>query len=135
MQRGDGIRVMQDITPTTAASAQMIQSYGPAGFRISGVDHPGSVLISALETTPVDTPSLDQLTLADFERLWTLDPPLEVILVGTGTAHDVLPPELRQALKARGVGVDAMSTGAAARTFNILLAEERRVAALLLLPN
>lgn len=126
---------MHDLTPNMLASAQMIQSYGPAGFRIAGIDHPGSVLVSAVATTAVATLQLDQLSIHDFSRLWTLDPPLEVLLIGTGTRHDVLPASLRAALKERGVGVDAMSTGAAARTFNILLAEERRVAALLLLPQ
>ena len=124
-----------DITPIVAASAQIVHSYGPAGFRIAGVDHVGSVLISATTTTPVSAVAFDALSIADFERLWTLDPPLEVLLIGTGKTHEMLPAALRAELKARGVGVDAMSTGAAARTFNILLAEERRVAALLLLPQ
>ncbi|NDF13639.1 MAG: hypothetical protein EB060_12605 [Proteobacteria bacterium] len=125
---------MQDITPATPASVQMIQSYGPAGFRIAGVDYAGSVLITALSTTNVTVTELNALSIDDFNRLWTLDPPLEVLLVGTGATHDVLDPSLRTALKAHGVGVDAMATGAAARTFNVLLSEERRVATLLLLP-
>lgn len=123
---------MQDITPKLEATAQVIQSYGPAGFRVAGVDYPGSILISAMSTTDLAVTTLDELTMDDFARLWTIDPPLEVVLVGTGTTHDILPIELKNALKAKRVGVDAMSTGAAARTFNILLGEERRVAALLL---
>ena len=126
---------MQDITPQLGDTAQLIQSYGPAGFRIAGVDYAGSVLVSATSTTDVSCMALDELSLDDFERLWTLEPPLEILLVGTGSTHEMLPATLRLALKAQGVGVDAMSSGAAARTFNILLSEERRVAALLLLPQ
>lgn len=123
-----------DITPKLDDTAQLIQSYGPAGFRIAGVDYAGSVLVTALLTSEVPQRQAEQLTVESFERLWNFDPPLEILLIGTGKTHEMLPPELKKALKARGIGVDAMSTGAAARTFNILLAEERRVAALLLLP-
>lgn len=126
---------MEDITPAMAASAQIIQSYGPAGFRIAGVDYPGSVLVSALSTTEVAVTAIEELTMEHLERLWTLEPPLEVLLVGTGSTHELLPSALKQAIRAKGAGVDPMSTGAAARTFNILLAEERRVAALLILPK
>lgn len=126
---------MQDITPALGEKAQRIQSYGPAGFRIAGTDFAGSVLVSAFETTDISALSLEDIQADELSRLWTMDPPLEVLLVGTGSTHQLLPPALRDTLKARGIGVDAMSTGAAARTFNVLLAEERRVAALLLLPQ
>ncbi len=125
---------MQDLTPKLDATAQIIQSYGPAGFKVAGEDYPGSVLISALETTLLPVDRLEDLTPAHFARLWTLDDPVEILLIGTGPSHLILPAELKTALKARRVGVDAMATGAAARTFNVLLSEERRVAALLLKP-
>lgn len=125
---------MQDITPATAQTAQLVQSYGPAGFRIAGVDYAGSVLITASLTTGIAATSVSELTEANFARLWTLEEPLEVLLIGTGKTHEMLDPSLRATLKARGIGVDAMATGAAARTFNVLLSEERRVAALLLKP-
>ncbi|MFB2604999.1 MTH938/NDUFAF3 family protein, partial [Rhizobium phaseoli] len=57
---------------------------------------------------------------------------IEVLLVGTGTELRRLPEELKQALKARGIASDPMSTGAAVRTFNIMLAEQRAVAAALI---
>ncbi len=126
---------MQDITPATAETAQLVQSYGPAGFRVAGVEYASSVLVSPLVTSPVAATTLETLQIDAFDRLWTLEPPLEILLIGTGATHVMLDPALRTALKARGVGVDAMATGAAARTFNVLLAEERRVAALLLLPQ
>jgi uncharacterized protein len=57
---------------------------------------------------------------------------IEVLLVGTGPELKRLPPELKQALKARGISSDPMSTGAAVRTYNIMLAESRAVAAALI---
>ena len=70
------------------------------------------------------------------ERIFTgeLTPEIfiEVLLVGTGTELRRLPEELKLALKSRGISSDPMSTGAAVRTFNIMLAEQRAVAAALI---
>ena len=125
---------MQDITPKLEATAQIIQSYGPAGFKVGGVDYAGSVLITPMRTTPIDAATLADITPGHFTPLWSLAEPIEILLIGTGARHLILPPELRAALKAHGVGVDAMATGPAARTYNVLMSEERRVAALLILP-
>ena len=57
---------------------------------------------------------------------------IELLLIGTGADIVFLPDPLRQRLKAAGIGVDAMQTGAAARTYNILMAENRKVAAALI---
>ncbi|HEY9279381.1 MAG TPA: Mth938-like domain-containing protein [Eoetvoesiella sp.] len=56
----------------------------------------------------------------------------EVILVGTGLKQQFLPPEVTQSLLKMGIGIETMSTQAAARTYNILMAEGRRVIAALL---
>ncbi len=57
---------------------------------------------------------------------------VEILLLGCGRRMGILPPALRQGLRASGIVVDAMDTGAACRTYNVLLAEERRVAAALI---
>lgn len=59
------------------------------------------------------------------------DPPVKVLLVGCGASMTLLPPELRSRLKALGLVADVMSTGAACRTYNVLLAEKRPIAAAL----
>ncbi len=56
----------------------------------------------------------------------------EVVLIGTGSRQVFLPPAVTSALLAVGIGVETMTTQAAARTYNILMSEERRVLALLL---
>lgn len=124
---------MHDIMPPVAANAQLIQSYGAGGFRIGNAMYMSPVLV-----TPAATFAWSgALTI---EALAPLLPqpgdaePIEILLLGTGARHEMLAPALRAALKARGLGVDTMDTGAACRTFNILLGEARRVAAALMLP-
>jgi len=60
-------------------------------------------------------------------------PAIEVLLLGTGSTHQFVTPVIKKSLKSHGLASDSMDTGAACRTYNILLSEGRRVAALLLL--
>lgn len=109
-----------------------IDAYGNGGFRFGQMSHRGSILLlpsgvrawEVSEPAGIDGPSLAPV-LAEAEGI-------ELLLVGTGADIVLLPEPLRQRLKAAGIGVDAMQTGAAARTYNILMAENRKVAAALL---
>lgn len=74
----------------------------------------------------------DALTSAHFQRVLDEAAQIEVLLVGTGTELRPLPAELKTALRARQISSDPMSTGAAVRTFNIMLSESRAVAAALI---
>ena len=74
---------------------------------------------------------LDQLNESHLERLLQEQP--EMIVLGTGWQHRFAPRELMFALARRGIGLEVMDTPAACRTFNILVAEGRRAAALLVL--
>ena len=121
---------MHDITPPLTAGMQLIQSYGPGGFRIGNVMHDGPVLVLPTATVAWS----GALTLEALAPLLEVSPPTEVLLIGTGARHDMLDAGLRQALKTQGFPHDTMDSGAACRTFNILLGEGRRVAAALRLP-
>ena len=68
----------------------------------------------------------------DFEVLFDKADIIDVVLFGTGAKSEFFPPALKQELKQKGLSVDAMDTGAACRTYNVLMAEGRRVAAVLL---
>ena len=70
--------------------------------------------------------------LARPEDLLASDPVPQILLIGCGQGAAMISPALRQALRAAGAVIDAMDTGAACRTYNVLLAEERRVAAALI---
>lgn len=75
-------------------------------------------------------PSLEALAIDDLADVLALDP--EVILLGTGVTHRFPSHALTVEVMSRGVGFEAMATAAACRTYNILLAEDRRVVAVLL---
>ena len=121
---------MQDIMPPVGADAQLIQSYGGAGFRIGNVNYDTHVLVTPTKTFPWN----GELTLEALKPVLEAEPRAEILLFGTGARHVMVDAALRTQLKAAGFGVDTMDTGAACRTFNILLGEERRVAAIMLLP-
>ena len=118
---------MQDIMPPVGADAQLIQSYGPAGFRIGNAEYAQAVLVGPTSTVTWS----GEVTMEALEPLLSATPAVEILLIGTGARHEMISPDLRKALRQRGVGTDTMDTGAACRTFNVLLAEGRRVAAAL----
>ncbi len=120
---------MQDITPALAANAQLIQSYGPSGFRIGQEMYETHALVLPTSTVVWS----GELTLEALEPLFA--EPIDILLIGTGARHEMIPPELRRALRERVMGLDTMDTGAACRTFNVLLGEGRRAGAALLLPR
>ena len=121
---------MQDIMPPLGAFAQLIQSYGASGFRIGNNLYDTHVLV--LPDATVEWTG--EWSLDAFAAILSASPCPEVLLVGTGARHVMVPPLFRNAIKAREMGFDSMDTGAACRTFNVLLGEGRRVAAALLLP-
>ena len=115
---------MQDITPPLGMTAQLIQSYGPTGFRIGNADYTTHVLVLPNVTVSWN----GEWTVEALEPLLSAAEPTEILLLGTGARHEMIAPELKKALKERGVSVDTMDTGAACRTFNVLLGEGRRAA-------
>ena len=89
-----------------------------------------SMIVMPEQLLPWSAASFDALTEADFELFPALN--LEILLLGTGPKQRFPHPRLTRALAARRIGVEAMDLQAACRTYNILMAEERRVAAALL---
>jgi uncharacterized protein len=121
-----------DVSPIIPAGRQFVDSYGPGRFRISGVVYEGSVLVLPQATVAWPVSSVEELTAADFRAAIAADPPVEVVLLGAGPKMVMLPADLRRELKNAGVNLEVMDTGAACRTYNVLLSEERRVAAALI---
>lgn len=113
--------------------AHPIDAYGAGGFSFAGMSHRGSILAlpSGIRAWEVPDPSqIDEKSLAAL-----FDEPqgaVEHLLVGTGAHFVPLAPALRKVLRAHGIVGEPMATGAAARTYNILLGEKRRVAAALI---
>jgi len=119
-----------ELTPTSAAGRQQIERYGTNGFRVSGVVFAGPVLVFPDRTMPWEAavPTLEGLSPLIAAG------GIELILLGLGRRGAPANADLRAALRTRGIGVEAMDTGAACRTFNVLMAEDRLVAAALLPP-
>ncbi|PZM11182.1 Mth938-like domain-containing protein [Rhizobium tubonense] len=109
-----------------------IDAYGNGGFRFADMSHRGSLLCLPSGIYGWDMALGDPLTTAQFQRVLDEAADIEVLLVGTGLELRPIPAELKAALRAKKISSDPMSTGAAVRTFNIMLAESRAVAAALI---
>jgi uncharacterized protein len=121
-----------DITPAVPAGRQLIEAYRPGGFRIAGVQHEGSVLVLPEHTLgwPVGAPG--EISAASLAPITTAEPAVEILILGLGARFGLIGNELRAALRAHGITIEAMTTDAACRTYNVLLTEDRRVAAALI---
>ena len=119
-----------DVTPLVPKDRQVIESYSAEGFRVSGIVHKGAILVLPRVTIAWPVAAIAEISLESLAPI--LGGELRVLLLGCGRRMLPVPPALRQALRQREIVVDPMDTGAACRTYNILLAEDRRVAAALL---
>jgi uncharacterized protein len=109
-----------------------ISGYGRGLFRTGGVEHRGSLLILPEVTLPWDAASAEGLSLDSFAPILRLGASVGFLLLGTG-ARQIFPAlEIRAAFAGAGIGLEAMDTGAACRTYNVLLGEERVFAAALI---
>ena len=113
------------LTEITFTSARPIDGYGPDFFRVGGQVIRGAVIVTSVGARSWGG-------MSDVAALLALRDEVDVILVGTGKLIAHLPKDLRLALEAAGIGVEPMDSPAAARTYNVLLSEGRRVAAALL---
>jgi uncharacterized protein len=123
---------MADITPATPPDINLIQAYGNGGFRIAGVAHAGSVVVLPSRVAPWPVAEIASLPDDSLEIVVAAEPRVELLLVGCGARAAFLPPALRRRLRAAGIAVEPMDTGAACRTYNVLVAEGRRIAAALI---
>jgi len=125
-----------DVTPLVPAGRKVIQAYGNGRFRVAGDVFETSILIwpdlcLAWDARTVADMDADALHLA-VAGADAPEPTAEILVIGCGAVFVAPPKGLRQDLRARGIAVEWMDTGAACRTFNVLLGEERRAAAAIL---
>jgi uncharacterized protein len=109
-----------------------IDSYGNGGFRFAGMSHQGSLLILANGMHAWRPGRFSEVTRDDFAAVLLGEKRPAFLIFGTGREMQFPPPEVRKAFAEAGVALEAMTTGAAVRTYNILLAEKRDVTAALL---
>lgn len=121
-----------DITPAVATGRQIIERYGDGRFQVSGQRLEGSVLVfpDRAERWPVT--GMGDVSLDSLAPIRAAAERIDVLLLGTGRTFALLSADLRRELREAGIVVESMDTGAACRTYNILLLEERQVAAALI---
>jgi uncharacterized protein len=122
-----------ELTQVIHTDRQVIERYAAEGFRVSGVIYRGPVLVFPDRTVPWQV-----ATAADID-CDSLVPVIEhggveILLLGLGRSVRAIPAALRATLRAAQIAVEPMDTGAACRTYNVLVAEDRRVAAALIPP-
>ncbi len=109
-----------------------IEAYGNGGFRFDDMSHRGSLLClpNAIWAWPVSDPSeIDRHSLA---KVLENASDIDSLLIGTGTDVWLPPADLRETFRKAMIGIDAMQTGPAVRTYNIMIGERRKVAAALI---
>ena len=106
-------------------------AYGDGYVMVNGARHETNLIVLPERILPWRAAGFDSLAAEDFAELASLD--LEVVLLGTGPALRFPNPQVTRALVEARIGLEVMDAQAACRTYNILAAEERRVAAALLL--
>jgi uncharacterized protein len=119
-------------TQDPAAAVHLIRAYAAGELRIGNEIYRDTVIVSATQVVVVpEIRDVDALAGFAPSRILALDP--ELVLLGTGTRQVFPAASFRAQFLQAGIGLEVMDTGAACRTFNVLVAEQRRVVALLML--
>lgn len=121
-----------DLLPRIPADRQVINAYGDGGFRISGKHWTEAVLVFPGQTVRWGISSFGEMSFASLAPVFLVEPAVELLLIGCGPSIAFVPKALRAEVKAKGVVIEALDTGAACRTYNLLMGEGRRVAAALI---
>ena len=109
-----------------------IDAYGNGGFRFADMSHRGSILCLPSGIYGWTAIGGDVLGPGDFDRIVEEAGAIDIVLVGTGARLWPLSAPLRELMRGGNMVAESMSTGAAVRTYNVLLAEDRAVAAALI---
>ncbi|HEX7006377.1 MAG TPA: Mth938-like domain-containing protein [Alphaproteobacteria bacterium] len=123
---------MADKTPAPSSEIAIVEAYGNGRFRIGGVVHAGSVVVRSAGVEPWPVAQAADITVESLHAVFAAEPRVELLLIGCGSRQALLPAALRARLREAGIALETMDTGAACRTYNVLVAEGRRVAAALI---
>jgi uncharacterized protein len=114
-------------------NAPSIEAYGEGGFRLDGARHEGSLLIVSDDARSWPVRTLAELTAESLAPVLEAGrAEVEFLLLGVGTRNAMPPRPVREVLQRAGIGLEFMDTPAAAKLYNVLTAEGRRVAAALI---
>jgi uncharacterized protein len=118
-------------TQDPGSAIRLIRAYGDGELRINENIYRETVIVAATTVLSLpDVRDMDALAALDPARILALDP--ELVLLGTGPRQIFPAAAFRAQFLSAGIGLEVMDTGAACRTFNVLVAEQRRVVAVLM---
>jgi uncharacterized protein len=120
-----------EITPLVPENRQTVQSYGIGRFKVSQIEYESSIIVLPLRTLSWGVKALNDINFQNLAPVLEDNPPIDILLIGCGKSMQLLPRDFSDRWRQNSIAVDAMDTGAACRTYNILSAEGRRVAAAL----
>ena len=109
-----------------------LDAFGAGGFRFAGMSHRGSVLATPAGIRIWPVTRFSEITPETLQPVLDEAEAIDFLLIGTGSDIAFIPHAWRDLLKERGITLEGMATGAAARTYNVLVGEDRRVAAALI---
>lgn len=121
-----------DLTPLVPADRPLIRGYGDGGFTIRNVRWEGSILILPDRVVAWPIQSMDEFSLESLAPVLGFVPVPEFLVLGCGPHLVQVSPQLRGTIRAAGLVVEPMDTGAACRTWNVVLTEGRNAAAALI---
>ncbi len=115
------------------ASRQVVEAYGDGGFRVTGTHYTGSLLVTPEQTLAWSVARLEDLTVESIQPILDMGrEELDILLIGCGERMGLPSKAVREACLAVGITPEPMDTGAACRTYNVLIHEDRRVATALI---
>ena len=123
---------MVELTPLIPQGRQVVEGYGPKHFRVSGQVYESAILVLPGETRAWPVTAFEDITIESLQPVIASAAEVDLLLLGTGPRLRPPPTGLRAALRAAGLALEPMDSGAACRTYNVLMAEGRRIAAALL---
>lgn len=123
---------MTNDIPRGLTGRHSVDGYGAGGFRFGGMSHRGSLLLLPSGVVPWEIEDASAITVASLAGVFAEAAAIDHLLIGTGADFMPLDPAVTRACRARKIVAEPMATAAAARTYNIVLGERRRVAAALI---
>ena len=120
-----------DVTPLVSKGRQLIESYGDGAFKISGMVYTAPVIVFPESCFSPESFEADKSSFRLLREVFQPGYSPTVLLYGTGKNISLIPEIEKEFVRKQNCVLDIMNTGAACRTFNVLCAEDRRVAAVL----
>lgn len=121
-----------EFTEITSSEEAFIAGYGDGGFRMGEGRFDGSMLITPTGFYPWDVQTKEDISIENLNLILEMADQIEILIIGMGVSMAFLPKDIRHMFAKNDIAIEVMDTGAAARTYNVLLQEGRKVTAALI---